>query len=270
MVQLLRDRGDEVTRLEGARTMESGGEARAALVRAGNFFFKFRNALFPVAFVAIAAATRPLAPFGSERADRWLDAAGFAVALLGQSLRALVIGLAYIRRGGKDQKIYAETLVTEGFFAHARNPLYVGNMLVFLGLFIILNSTWGYVAGVPFFLFAYLVIVAAEEDYLSRQFGSAFDDYCRRVNRFVPSFVGLGATVRGMAFNWKRLVRKEYGSTFTWMTTALALLVWESVVRRGAAASAPLMRAALVAWAPVVAGYAVARFLKKSGRLQSG
>jgi len=251
---------------ESAPAAAPGG----TLVRFGNFFFRYRNALFPVAFVVIAAATRPLAPFGSERADRWMDAAGVLVALAGQSLRALVIGLAYIRRGGKDQRIYADDLVTEGFFAHSRNPLYVGNMLVFLGLFLILNSAWGYLAGVPFFVFAYVSIVSAEEEYLRRQFGAAYDAYCRRVNRFVPSLTGLGATVRGMAFNWKRLVRKEYGSTFTWITTALALLVWERASRHGMDAASPALRAALVAWVPVVCGYGVARFLKKTGRLESG
>ncbi len=289
MVQLLRDRGDEVTPPTRVEPLEeddaphdaqrdaavaprgaSPGALHSALVGPGNFFFRFRNALFPVAFVAIAAATRPLAPFGSERADRWMDAAGVLVALAGQTLRALVIGLAYIRRGGKDQKIYAETLVTEGFFAHSRNPLYLGNMLVFLGLFLILNSTWGYAIGVPFFLFAYLSIVSAEENYLLAQFGAPYRDYCRRVNRFFPSLAGLGETIRGMAFNWKRLIRKEYGSTFTWLTTALALVAWENVARRGADAAAPVLRSVLIAWAPVVLGYGLARFLKKTHRLESG
>lgn len=247
----------------------SGSAIDGLLIRCGNTFFKTRNALFPIAFVVFALATRPLAAFGSERADRWMDAAGVLVAVAGQALRALVIGLAYIRRGGKDGKVHADTLVTEGLFAHSRNPLYVGNMLVFMGLFVVLNSVWGYVVGIPFFLFAYLSIVRAEEDFLSRRFGGAYEDYCRRVNRFVPSLAGLGATIRGMAFDWRRLVRKEYGSTFTWITTAIALHVWETYVRQGFEAARPVLRAALVAWAPVVLGYATARYLKKTGRLKS-
>lgn len=106
---------------------------RGTIVRAGNLFFKIRNALFPIVFIAIALTTTPAPFLGSEARDRWLDAFGIALALAGQALRGLVIGLAYIGRGGKDKKVYAETLVQDGIFAHSRNPLYVGNMLVFLG-----------------------------------------------------------------------------------------------------------------------------------------
>ena len=58
--------------------------------------------------------------------------------------------------------MYAETLVTRGFFAHSRNPLYLGNFLVLLGLFVIYNNPWVYALGVAFFAVTYRAIVAAE------------------------------------------------------------------------------------------------------------
>jgi len=237
-------------------------------VSIGNVLFHYRNGLFPVAFIVIALVSRPRWFMGNPGADAILDAIGLAVALAGQLLRAVVIGLAYIVRGGKDRRIYAESLVTDGFFAHSRNPLYVGNMLVYLGLFLVLNSMAGYLIGVPFFLIAYLCITAAEEDFLRRQFGAEYDRYVQRVPRYLPNLGGIGATMRGMQFNWARLIRKEYGSTFSWMTTALALLVWESVRNRGIAASRGVIVGVLVAWAPIVAAYVVARVLKKTGRLR--
>lgn len=250
------------------RTDERGPLHRT-MIAIGNLFFRVRNALFPIVFIAIAASSKPRPFGGSPQLDAWHDALGLCIALAGQTLRAIVIGLAYIRRGGKDKKIYAETLVQDGFFAHSRNPLYVGNMLVFLGLFVMLNSSLGYLVGVPFFVFAYIAIVLAEEDFLGRQFGDEYAAYCRRVNRFLPSLAGLGATIRGMRFDWRRLVRKEYGSTFTWMTTALALLLWERRSWGGAPAAAPLVPAVLAAWLALIAAYLLARFLKKTGRLRS-
>src|SRR5438093_814681 len=96
---------------------------RPSLVeRAGSFLFAWRNLIFPVALIALLGATRPVFAFGDPRADRWLDALGLAIAIAGQSLRAAVIGYAYIHRGGKDRKVYADRLVTEGFFQHSRNP----------------------------------------------------------------------------------------------------------------------------------------------------
>jgi len=61
------------------------------MVRIGNFLFHYRNGLFPVAFALLLWKGRPLF-------DNDLVAAGigFAVALLGQGLRAATIGLAYI------------------------------------------------------------------------------------------------------------------------------------------------------------------------------
>jgi protein-S-isoprenylcysteine O-methyltransferase Ste14 len=238
-------------------------------VRFGNFLFSGRNLVFPLAFLAIAAASFPRAPFGSERADLVLDVIGLSVAAAGQTLRAVVIGLAYIRRGGKEKKIHADRLVQDGIFAHSRNPLYVGNMMVFLGLFLVLNSTWGYLVGVPFFYVAYLSITLAEEDFLRKQFGEEYVAYCRRVNRFLPSWKGMAATMRSMSFDWGRLIRKEYGSTFIWITAALGLLLWEVAARKGWGAVGS--RAAVLAtiWVMALAAYLLARYLKKTGRLSA-
>jgi len=244
------------------------GRARQVLVRIGNFLFTWRNEVFPLSFLAIAAASHPLAPFGSERADLVMDAVGLGIALAGQALRAAVIGLAYIQRGGKGKKIHADSLVQDGLFAHSRNPLYLGNMMVFLGLFIVLNSYLGYLVGVPFFLLAYLSITFAEEEFLRKQFGLVYVEYFRRVNRFFPSPQGLGATMRSMSFHWRRLVRKEYGSTFTWMTTAMALLIWEKAARHGWHSVGPRVYVLAPLWALTIAGYALARYLKKTGRLK--
>src|SRR5678815_5444661 len=65
---------------------------------------------------------------------REMALAGLLIALSGQVLRAVTIGLEYIIRGGRNRQVYAEKLVTGGMFAHCRNPLYVGNFLVLVGL----------------------------------------------------------------------------------------------------------------------------------------
>jgi len=252
-----------------ADASDPAAPSASAAVRIGNVLFHYRNGLFPITFLVLALASRPMLFGGTLRSDAVLDAIGLAVALSGQTLRAVVIGLAYIVRGGKDRRIYAEDLVTTGFFAHSRNPLYVGNMLVYLGLFLMLNSVVGYLVGVPFFLFAYLCITAAEEDFLRRKFGAVYESYCRQVPRYLPRLRGIGETMRGMRFNWKRLVRKEYGAAFAWMTTALGLIYWENFRARGAEASRGVLAVVLGVWAVLLIAYLSARFLKKAKRLSS-
>jgi len=247
--------------------LESSGGPNAILVRFGNFLFKRRKFVFPLMSLSILLVSEPRRLFGSEKWDLVLDGVGIAIAVAGQALRAMVIGLAYIKRGGEDGSIHANDLVVQGLFAHCRNPLYVGNMMEFTGLILVLNSPVGYLVGLPFFALAYYSIVLAEERFLRAKFGASFEDYCRRVNRFVPSFRGLHQTLASMQFNWKRVIRKEYGTTFVWVSTLLLLLARQSHFFHGWPAARPTLRLLLVLWVVAVLAYAAARAFKKSGRL---
>ena len=108
--------------------------------------------------------------------DHWMDAAGALVALSGQTFRVLVIGLVYITRGGQNRQVWANALVDTGMFAHSRNPLYVANLLLFLGLALVHNGWAMYLIVLPFFVVVYACIVAAEEAYLVERFGDAYGD----------------------------------------------------------------------------------------------
>lgn len=231
------------------------------MVRIGNFFFRYRNGLFPLVFVLLFLNSRKLFPSQTVAV-----AVGLAVAFAGQFLRAITIGLAYIVRGGKHRHVYAEQLVQEGVFAHCRNPLYVGNFLVILGLGIVSNSLYFMLLGIPFFLFAYAAIIAAEENFLRQKFGVEFDTYCRRVGRLFPDFSGFGRTWQGAEFKWRRLIVKEYGSTYAWMAAACALMIkarWMQIHTL----SDPQMQMLGGVFALLTAAYLAARYLKKSRRL---
>jgi protein-S-isoprenylcysteine O-methyltransferase Ste14 len=253
----------------GVSITDSAGSTRrtdAILVRVGRFFFRYRKFVFSGLSLALLAGLRPMTAFVRAEVDSVVDLVGIGLLAAGQGLRAMVIGFAYIVRGGRDGEVYAEGLVQEGFFAHSRNPLYVGNLLILLGLFMIHGSPVGVLVGMLFFTFAYWTIVLAEESYLRERFGPVYEDYCRRVNRFIPSFSGFSASVRGMRFNWKRVIRKEYGTLFTNLSAALGLLLWERWARPGG----PSPQATVVllsAWAAALVAYIWARRLKKARRL---
>src|SRR5439155_5001311 len=141
----------------------------------------------------------------SERLDHWLDGLGIVLALAGQSVRAAASGYARVMRSGKDRQVYAERLITEGLFRHSRNPLYLGNLLILLGLFVIHNNPWVYAIGIPFFFLAYSAMVRAEEAYLRNRFGAEYEKYCRRVSRWLPHLRNPGGSVRGLRFSWRRV-----------------------------------------------------------------
>lgn len=244
------------------------GRAPAPLVAWGNFLFKWRNTVFPVVMVALFVAFRPFATEAGG-AERWLDALGLLAVLAGSALRVLVVGMAYIKRGGIDKRVYAADLVTDGMFAHGRNPLYVGNLLILAGILVIHGSPWVLGVGAVFFLGSYVAIVAAEERYLAEKFGDAYQAYCRDVPRWRIRLRGLSATLEGFRFNWRRVVVKEYTTIATTCLMVLALLGEQAVYARGGLTEAlPSLAAVGAGMGAVLVAALAVRVLKKSGRLR--
>ena len=238
------------------------------MVKIGNFFFRYRNVLFPVVFVLLFfEGTWPVRD--SEVVEMWEIVIGVIVALSGQILRALTIGLAYIKRGGKKKQVYAEKLVQDGIFSHCRNPLYLGNLLILIGVGIAANSLLFILFGMPFFLFAYLAIIRAEENYLEKKFGQEFKDYCERVNRIIPDFSGIGNTIKGMEFNWKRLIVKEYATPFVWITGLTFLIIKDTYLDLGYEAGKYIMWSLSILILVVTCAFFTAWYLKKGKILRS-
>ena len=114
---------------------------------------------------------------------------GFLFVLAGESIR--LWGVSIIGSETRTTGSAGGThLITTGPFAHVRNPLYLGNILLYVGLGIMSNALvpWLTVAAVVFFFIQYSLIVTLEEEYLSRTFGSQFEEYVHEVPRFVPRF----------------------------------------------------------------------------------
>ena len=76
-------------------------------------------------------------------------------------------------------------LVETGPFARTRNPLYLGTLLMVLGLAIGANLPWVVAAAVPAMLVIHYGIVVREEAYMEELFGDAYRAYRRRVRRWV-------------------------------------------------------------------------------------
>jgi len=76
--------------------------------------------------------------------------------------------------------------------------------------------------------------------------------------------------LHGFHFDWKRVVRKEYGTTFTWTTVAVIFIGAERIMWHGAAAESAALGSLALTWAVIAALWATARVLKKTGRLGNG
>jgi len=237
------------------------------LSRIGNFFFRFRNGLFPFIFLVLALFVRPAWFLGNEKLDLIATGAGIVCALAGGLVRILTIGLVYIRRGGKDYKVYARDLVTDGIYSHVRNPMYLGNLLIAAGICLMYGSPWLYAGVFPFFVLVYISIVAEEERFLASKFGEGYEDYCRSVPRFWPNLRGVSATFGNYRFNWKRVIKKEYGTTVALLAALYVLTVWKYAFLHGMTAEQVLRPGLVAPLLVLLAVYVSAMFLKKSRRI---
>ncbi len=112
---------------------------------------------------------------------------GFAVALIGELIRFWGVSWA-----GSETRttggVGGTFLIISGPFAYVRNPLYVGNILLYLGLGIMSFALFPYlqIVAIIFFLIQYYFIVSEEEKYLLEKFKDDYKDYRKNVPAFFP------------------------------------------------------------------------------------
>ena len=146
--------------------------------RIGNLFFKIRS-FTPIPFIiALLYFAEPAwhtvvigVPFIAAGELLRIWAVGYA----GASTRARTLGAA-------------RDLVTTGPYSYVRNPLYLGNFLLSLGVCLLANVYWLVVVLIVGYFSQYLPIIALEEAYLLESCGSAYQTYREQVPRFVPQF----------------------------------------------------------------------------------
>ena len=242
-------------------------KVRSVNVTVGNFFFQYRNYLFPVVFVVAALTLRPSIMFGSPLADRLIGACGMVIVLLGEAVRLVTIGFEYIHRGGKEGRVYAGRLVQGGVFGLVRNPMYIGNVLIAVGMTMFLRSPLGYIILIPLFLFLYQSLIAAEETYLRDRFGVDYKDYCTNVARFVPRFDRIPQAFSGMRFDWRRSLRKDLGTIVGLIMGLILIPVWRSYFLYGWSATRAAISFPLKLSLALALGYLILLRLKKSSQL---
>jgi protein-S-isoprenylcysteine O-methyltransferase Ste14 len=173
----------------------------------------------PVPFiVAMAVFARP---------TLYSMAAGAIVALSGEFLRFW--GVAYA--GSETRvtgKVGASKLVTSGPFGLVRNPLYVGNILLYVGFGIMSMALfpWLALAALAWFIFQYVLIVQEEESFLRANFGAEYEEYCRHVGRFWPRvfpYRGESAQMPDWPAGWRSEVRTFQAIA---VVTLLVCIVW--------------------------------------------
>jgi protein-S-isoprenylcysteine O-methyltransferase Ste14 len=177
---------------------------------------------FPKAYADRVAKLRVPCGFVLVAAFLWLSqpswislAAGLPVSILGLALRGWAAGHLEKNR----------TLTTSGPYAHLRNPLYIGTLIVAAGL-AIASRRWE--LGVLFalvFALIYLPVVELEEQHLRKLFPE-FADYARRVPKLIPR-VGVSGTAKH--FEWRLYRHNREYEALSGFFAGVAVLIWKAL-----------------------------------------
>ncbi len=138
-----------------------------------------------IAAIVLSYVQATTFPLGLRFGGSWAQLLGGVCVGGGLVLIALAI---YEMRRHKTTVIphqEAETLVTSGIFSRSRNPIYLGDMLVLLGLILRFDAVLS-LPLVPIFLWVIEKrFVIVEEDMLRRKFRANFARYCQKTRRWV-------------------------------------------------------------------------------------
>jgi protein-S-isoprenylcysteine O-methyltransferase Ste14 len=163
------------------------------------------------AFALVVALARPT-PFSLL--------VGLPLAVMGEAVRVWASG--HIEK--------ARSLATGGPYAHSRNPLYVGSLLMALGVAVACASPWVVLAVGVYFLAFYPSVMREEASFLARKFPEEHAAWAACVPPFWPRPTPGGP--RATRFTWALVRTNREWRTAAALPLVAALLLALPHVRR--------------------------------------
>ena len=149
------------------------------------------------------------------------------------STPSLVVGMS-LAAVGESLRIWASghlektlMLATGGPYAHTRNPLYLGSVLMALGMAAAAASPWVLAVAASYLLAFYPVVIRKEEVLLREKFGPDYAEWAASVPPFLPRLTPGGP--RASRFEWRRVRRnREWRAVLA--LPPVAALLWARTV----------------------------------------
>ena len=193
----------------------------------GDFLFRWRG-WGVIALGAVLLAAWCLLHWPPRLQLRWALAAG-PIVLIGVAFR--VWARCYFTRGSDTRRIQAHRLIVFGPYRRVRNPLYVGNIAIAIGLAFAFTDPWGALVLLAALLLLYTGVIRSEEAILRATYGESYVDFCRRVPRWIPRLFALPADADAPVAQVGHALKKERqriaGALGAWLL-AIALALWST------------------------------------------
>jgi protein-S-isoprenylcysteine O-methyltransferase Ste14 len=191
---------------------------------AGAWLFRYRSIL-PVPLALILILVRK----GQIRAV-WLIVLGVILVLLGQTLRLWAV--RHIGTISRTRTTRYGPLMTAGPYAIVRNPLYVGNWLLWTGFACWSRLLWMVPIAWAIFFAQYRAIARWEAEFIRGKYLDAYDDYARQVRPWMPRWPPRASLAPVTPLHpWREVLFSERGTLIAVVLMAILLsakIAWRS------------------------------------------
>ena len=201
----------------------------------GDWLFRWRSYL-PLFLIAIMipGVLCFRYPGNSHYYDLCWEICCLCVSFFGLFVRCLTVG--FVPRGTSGRNTsgqIADSLNTTGMYSLLRNPLYLGNFFMILGVVAMLavNAFWLPIIYALAFWLYYERIIMCEEAFLGKKFGQTYYDYAASTSAFVPNFTRWKKSE--LPFSFRSVLRREYSSFFALVSAMFTVeIVGDLIVKQ--------------------------------------
>ena len=181
------------------------------LIKSGNWLFK-RRSFLPLLMYLFATLLLILFPL-NEQISLYKEISFLLISLFGLSIRALVIGYIPESTSGRNRNNQiAKTLNTEGLYSCCRNPLYVGNFFIWLGVILYIENISFVIISCLIYILYYERIILAEEAFLKSKFKEKYIKWANAVPAFFPKKTNWVKPPNN--FSFRNILLREYSGFY--------------------------------------------------------
>ena len=182
--------------------------------RSGNWLFRWRSYL-PLMMIGIfLLALRGYEyPGYNEHLDHLWELLCLLVSFFGLGIRILTVGHTPKGTSGRNtKKQVADTLNTKGIYSVVKNPLYLGNFFMGLGIALFAHMWWLTIIYILVFWLYYERIIFAEEAYLRNKYGDEYLEWANSTPAFLPKLSKYQKA--DLPFSLRNVLKREYNGFF--------------------------------------------------------
>ena len=184
---------------------------KSSLESQGDHLFRFRGIYLSIIFIIFAF----LEVNNSYKIYSSLTFySGMIISVFGLFIRCITIGYIHDNTSGRNtaEGQVADSLNIFGMYSIVRNPLYLGNFFMSVGVFISLGLSFITLSlSIIIFLY-YKRVIYTEEIYLKEKFGDVYNDWLAVTNAIVPNIFKFNRS--NLRFSISRVVVREYAGAY--------------------------------------------------------